>query len=391
MRILRVIDSLDPRVGGPATSALASAISISRLGIECDIAVVVRPGDTETAWWGRVEQESRREGVGLRPFPVSAPKLSPRHYDPSAALLTWLLRRNRRRYDIVHAHSPWTGACVLSSTIAALGNVPVVLTPHEVFTPFDLSSGGIRIRAAKQTGRRVYGRIADLIVCSSPLEMRDGVSAGLPADKITWIYHPVIDERAPRPQPQRPVRTRKGLRVGYLGRLHTKKNVSLLIEAVGRLDGQAYLVIAGRGDATLEKELRHDAERHLPGRSDFIGWISGDDKVRFLTEVDVLAMPSDYECFGVAAIEALAAGTPVIVSDRVGIADIVRTEHVGQVISASVDSIALALRRYRDDPEACYKDAARAPAAALANASLAVHGERLAIEYARILTARSQG
>ena len=133
----------------------------------------------------------------------------------------------------------------------------------------------------------------------------------------------------------------------------------MLIDAVGRLDGRVSLVVAGRGDATLENELRRQAERLLPGRAEFVGWVSGDDKVGFLAGVDVLVMPSEYECFGVAAIEALAAGTPVIVSDRVGVADIVRDCRAGQVASTTVESITEALRRYLDDPEARHADATR--------------------------------
>ena len=389
MRVLRVIDCLDPRVGGPAVAVLNSAISAARAGVRCDIAVVVRPGDAEAPWWHDAVRRCREERIVLSGFPVLAPRLSPRHYDPSGALVRWLLRRDRPRYDIVHADSPWTGACALASAVSAVGGTRLVITPNEVFTPFDLSRGGIGIRTAKRAGVRGYGRAADLIVCSSPLEMRDTQSAGLPTEKLTWIYHPVVDERVSTTPPQRPARGSSGLRVGYLGRLHPKKNVAMLIDAVGRLDSRVSLVVAGRGDAPLENELRRQAERLLPGRADFIGWVSGDDKVGFLSGVDVLVMPSEYECFGVAAIEALAAGTPVIVSDRVGVADIVRARRAGQVASATVESITEALRRYLDDPEARYADATRARPAAISDASFAAHGARLASEYAQVLTTRS--
>jgi len=389
MRVLRVVDCLDPRVGGPAVAALNSAISASRAGVRCDIAVVVRPGDAEAPWWREVVRRCRDEGIALSGFPVLAPRLSPRHYDPSAELVRWLLLRGRPRFDIVHADAPWTGACALASTIAAVGGTRLVITPHEVFTPFDLSRGGIGIRTAKRFGARTYGRVADLIVCSSPLEMRDTGSAGLPARKLTWIYHPVIDDRGYVAPPRRPTLGPSGLRVGYLGRLHPKKNVPLLIDAVGRLDSRVSLVVAGRGDSGLEHELHRQAERVLPGRAKFIGWVSGDDKLGFLAGVDVLMMPSEYECFGIAAVEALAAGTPVIVSDRVGVADIVRARRAGQVASATVESITEALRRYLDDPEARHADASRARPAAISDASFTAHGARLANEYARILTTRS--
>jgi glycosyltransferase involved in cell wall biosynthesis len=389
MRVLRVIDCLDPRVGGPAVAALNSAISAARAGVQCDIAVVVRPGDIEAPWWHDTVRRCHDERIVLSGFPVLAPSLSPRHYDPSAALVRWLLRRGRRRYDIVHADSPWTGACALASVIAVVAATPLVISPHAVFMPSDLSRGGIGIRMAKRAGVRMYGRAADLIVCSSPLEMRDAQSAGLPKEKLTWIYHPVVDEQASITLPQASARRPSGLTIGYLGRLHPVKNVAMLIDALGRLDDRVSLVVAGRGEATLENELRRQAERLLPGRADFIGWVSSDDKVRFLTGVDLLAMPSEYESFGVAAIEALSAGTPVIVSDRVGVADIVRARRAGQVVSATVESITEALRRYLDDPEARHADASRARPAAISDASFAAHGAQLANEYTRILTTRS--
>jgi glycosyltransferase involved in cell wall biosynthesis len=388
MRVLRVIDCLDPRVGGPAVTALNSAISASRAGVRCDIAVVVRPGDTEAPWWRASMKRCHDEGIALSGFRVLAPRLSPRHYDPSVELVRWLLRRGRPRYDIVHAESPFTGACALASAIAAVSATRLVITPHAEFMPFDLSRGGIGNRMAKHASMRAYCRISDLIICSSPLEMRDTASAGLPARKLTWIYHPVVDERVAVALPQPPARRPSGLRVGYLGRLHSVKNVAILIDAVGRLDSRVSLVIAGRGDATLEQELRRQAERVLPGRAEFIGWVSGDDKIRFLTGVDILAMPSEYECFGVAAIEALAAGTPVIVSDHVGIADIVREHRAGRVVEAAVESVADAIREYLDDPGSLSQDSARARGAALADASYSVHGARLATNYAQLLSVK---
>lgn len=388
MRVLRVIDSLDPLVGGPAVTALNSAISATRAGVRCDIAVVARPGDNETAWWSAAVERCRDEGIALSGFSVLAPRFSPRHYDPSAELGRWLVRRGRPRYDIVHAESPWTGACALASAIAAVAGTPLVITPHAVFMPLDLSRGGIGIRIAKRAGVRMYGRTVDLIVCSSPLEMRDAQSAGLPTERLTWIYHPVVDEQVSIALPRPPARGQSGLRVGYLGRLHPMKNVAMLIDAVGRLDRRVSLVVAGRGDARLENELRRKAERLLPGRAEFMGWVSGDDKVRFLAGIDVIAMPSEYECFGVAAIEALAAGTPAIVSDRVGIEGIVREHQAGRVAKASVGSLAEAISVYLDDPWALAHDAARARGAALAEASYSAHGGRLASLYAQLLGAR---
>ena len=119
------------------------------------------------AWWDAVVERCRSEDIGLSACPVSVPRLSPRHYDPSAALVRRLLGRRMSRYDVVHANSPWTGACVTASAIAAVGGARLMITPHEVFTPFDLRRGGSAIRALKRAGMRGYGRVVDKIVCSS--------------------------------------------------------------------------------------------------------------------------------------------------------------------------------------------------------------------------------
>jgi glycosyltransferase involved in cell wall biosynthesis len=271
-----------------------------------------------------------------------------------------------------------------------MGTLPLVISPHEVFTTFDLSRGRLSVRVAKRVGFELYRRAADLIVCSSPLELRDTRSSGFPSEKLAWVYHPVVDERVPAVdlEPSDPGRT--GLRVGYIGRLHRKKNVDMIIEAVGRTSDQASLLIAGTGDSQLEAALRGRAQRILPHRASFIGWVSdGDKSSTFFSKIDVLVMPSMYECFGVAAIEALAAGVPVVISDKVGTADIVRRHHAGSVVTATVDAIAGALRRYVDDPDSRSGDARRARPAALASASFATHGAELVTCYQRLLDARA--
>jgi glycosyltransferase involved in cell wall biosynthesis len=264
-----------------------------------------------------------------------------------------------------------------------------VVSPHEVFTPFDLSRGRLSVRAAKRVGFGLYRRAADLLVCSSPLELRDTRSSGFPSEKLAWVYHPVVDERVPAVGLEAPDPGCTGLRVGYIGRLHRKKNVDMIIEAVGRTGGQASLLIAGTGDPQLEAALRGRAQRVLPHRASFIGWVSDGDKGTFFSKIDVLVMPSMYECFGVAAIEALAAGVPVVVSDQVGAADIVRRYDAGSVVRPTIDAIAGALQRYVDDPDSRISDARRARPAALSGASFATHGAELLACYQRLLDARS--
>ena len=315
--------------------------------------------------------------------------MSPRKYFISRALTRWLGSRASHRFDIVQVHSPWTGGCGVASLTAAMGKVPLVIFPHEAFTPFDLTHGNVAIRSAKRVGARLYRRAADLIVCSSPLEMHDTRRGGFQSKKLAWIYHPVVDERVPVSSRDPSGPSLSGLRVGYIGRLHRKKNVDVLVEAIGRISGQVSLLIAGTGAPQLEAALRARAERIVPNRTQFVGWVSDGDKGTFFSKIDVLVMPSMYECFGVAGIEALAAGVPAVVSNRVGIADIIRRHHAGSVVPPTIDAIAGALQMYVDDPDSRMSDARHARPAAVAEASFVTHGAQLLAHYERLLATRS--
>jgi glycosyltransferase involved in cell wall biosynthesis len=222
------------------------------------------------------------------------------------------------------------------------------------------------------------------VVCSSRIEADEAIASKVPRSKVTWIYLPVVDDRVPsETAAERAAST--DLRVGFLGRLHPSKNLELLIDAIGQLDTGVTLSVAGRGDPTIEKKLRLQANRVLPGRSDFIGWVDGAKKREFFSSIDLLAMPSEYECFGVAAVEALAAGVPVITSHRVGIADIVQTHRAGIIVPPTQVGFADGLRAYVGDRSMLRAHAATARAAAVAETSFSAHGERLADLYHRVV------
>jgi glycosyltransferase involved in cell wall biosynthesis len=109
----------------------------------------------------------------------------------------------------------------------------------------------------------------------------------------------------------------------FFSRLDRKKGLDLLIAAFAEVRRQApdaALVIVGNGDEDFLSLLRRQAgQAGIAEDIVWTGFLEGEQKVAALREADVFVLPSYSENFGVAVVEAMACGLPVIVSDQVGI------------------------------------------------------------------------
>jgi glycosyltransferase involved in cell wall biosynthesis len=118
----------------------------------------------------------------------------------------------------------------------------------------------------------------------------------------------------------------------FLGRLHPKKRVDLLLEAF--LEGAPRdfkLVVAGPDEGNLWEPLaaRSLRDPDATRRVLRLGTVGGADKVALLAAAALFALPSEHENFGVAALEALGAGTPVLLSPHVDLAETALAADVG--------------------------------------------------------------
>jgi glycosyltransferase involved in cell wall biosynthesis len=138
----------------------------------------------------------------------------------------------------------------------------------------------------------------------------------------------------------------------FLGRLSWKKGIGRLIEAIRETEG-VNLVIAGNDDEALTPELKRQAgAAGVSHRVLFVGEARGATKWSLLRNARAFCLPSTSENFGIAAVEAMAVGTPTIVSPEVGLAsnDAVRAGLV--VAPADPESLARAIRWTLEESEA---------------------------------------
>ena len=197
-----------------------------------------------------------------------------------------------RGYDVVHLHEPFLPATCLTALLAA--RVPVVATFHmyrrallwyAVFAPV--------VRTAVR-------RIDALLAVSPAAAEYARRGTGREVEVIpNGIDHAALAALQPE---------REGGRVLFVGRDEPRKGLPVLLEAFGRLDGGAELVLVGPDEARVPAAF--GSRVHALGR------VSDEELRRELARADVLAAPSlGGESFGIVLVEAMAAGVPVVASD----------------------------------------------------------------------------
>jgi len=254
-----------------------------------------------------------------------------------------------RQFDVVHTNGSKDGWAV---TFAVRGTgVPVVT----VRTRHNLK----RIR--RHPGNRwFYGAASDHVVAVSNAIKEHTVASGLcPEGKVT-VIHPALDLDAFQPSTVLREQFRRELRladdqfaIGTSARLEVQKGIDLLLrgfQRVAREEPRAVLVVAGYGKeaAALEALAR---ELGIADRVRFCGFRS--DMPAVLAGLDLFALTSRTEGFGVALVEAMAMSLPAVATRVGGVTDIVTDGVDGALVShGDGDQLAAAILSLMRDPEA---------------------------------------
>lgn len=341
MTVNEVFDS----AGGNLRAAVNTAEAMAENGVEVTISapwVDAHPHETIKALDPRVHRQM---------FPASRPMA---RFGGSVRQMWWLWR-HVREYDEVHIHILFSLSAVYGVLICALRRVPVLLWPHGCLDPYDLRKhAGFKRRVGPVVTRRLLERCAALLFTTSR-EERDAVTYGARV-RCEVVPLPVEPLDATDANPVA-WRTKHGIPsevpvVLFLGRIDEKKRLPLLVEAMALMQrDDVHLVVAGEGQpgetARLDDAIRSHGLAH---RVHLTGWLAGADRTAAFVAADVFALVSDFENFGLAVVEALSVGCPVVVSDQVFVAG--DLERAGAAIIAPRDpaGVAAALDKLLDDP-----------------------------------------
>ncbi|MEP6686164.1 MAG: glycosyltransferase, partial [Verrucomicrobiota bacterium] len=324
----QMVQTLDPGTGGVARAVISLSKAMERCGHQVEIVAL---DESTSPWLTKVDLPVHALGTGLT------------SYRYSKKLLPWL-REEGRRFDCVVVNGLWQYMSFAAWRCYARSAIPYYVFPHGMLDPWFK-----RTFPLKHVKKWLYWPWAEYRV------LRDAAAViftseeeRLQARQSFWLYrcHERIAPLGVETPESAPIGAREIFLEKYpelketrmllfLGRLHPKKGCDLLIEAVHRLrstNEPVSLVFAGPDQVGWEQELRARISRlGLLIPVVFTGMIEGAMKRSALAAADAFILPSHQENFGISVVEALAAGIPVLISNKVNIWREIEADQAGYV------------------------------------------------------------
>jgi glycosyltransferase involved in cell wall biosynthesis len=352
MRILHIVSAIDPLRGGPIIALLGLVQAQKVAGLDVAVASTFLRGESPAA-----AAELRERGI---PVELIGPAFrSLRWHRRIAPVLDHLVPQA----DIIHIHALWEEINHRAAVLSRRASVPYLVTPHGMLTRWSLGQSRRKKQLYLKWRMRAHLDAASAVHYTTEAE-RDAGELQLNVPTIVEPLGVDLTEFESLPPPgtfrRKFPQTRSRPLVVFLGRIHPGKGLELLVPAFARAQvGDAMLVIVGPDSegyrATVEQTVR---QHGLQDRVLFTGMLRGPERVAALADATLFALPSFHENFGVAIIEALAAGVPVIISDEVNIHREIAAAGVGGVVGTQVEPLAAELTRWLND-SALRGDAAR--------------------------------
>ena len=347
LRILHVIPSTDPTHGGPSATMWAIGRALEGSDRHLTMATI-HAKEMDAATPGN--EAFDEGGWRIHSFPETI-----RFYTVSVPLWRWL-RANISSFDVVHIHALFSFSTTAAAYLARRRGIPYVIRPLGTLSRLGMNQRKLLKRISYRLVESRLLEHAFAIQFSTQQEL-DSVFRKMDLPRTAIIPNPVLAEVA-TPAAQAALLDRfpilaQGDVVLFLSRLEPEKGAHLMLEAFAELKGshpRALLFLVGVGRSDSVDELRRRVE--ALGLSDRVVWggfLAGPEKWAALALARVLVFPSLSDSFGVVAVEALAAGVPLVISEEVGLAPTLASEQAGLVVKSDPQHIASALRQLLDD------------------------------------------
>ncbi len=275
-------------------------------------------------------------------------------------------RSEAREYDLLHSHYWLSGVAAMQ--LAQRWDIPHVTTFHTLGRLKQLAHPDEPIPLSRfEMERRLISHVDRIIAftpdertqmirhCAAPASRIDVIPCGV--DLKHFVPHDKQQAReALHLQQEQPT-------LLYVGRLDPFKGPDLLLRAAAMMEEDAQIVIVGgklTGDSELQQLRQLASELHISKRVKFLGARAQKDLPMIYSAADVTVQPSYHETFGMAAVESLACGTPVVATRVGGLATIVHHNETGFLVPRCPGFFAERLDTLLRDPDLLTEMASKA-------------------------------
>ncbi|MBE9224268.1 glycosyltransferase [Phormidium sp. LEGE 05292] len=353
MKVLHVIPSISPTLGGPTQVVLNLVKALRECKVEAEI---VTTNDNVDA---PLYQLTEYEQVPVWFLPKSSVSLKEYFFSP--AITKWLWQ-NIQNYDILDNHYLFSYASTCAGAIARWQNIPYTVRTMGQLAPWALAQSRRKKQIYSLLIERHNLHRAAAIHCTSEGEVEDVRNFGIKTPTVTLPLG--VNQPETLPDAKQKIRELYQINqttpiVLFLSRLHYKKRPDLLIRSLSKLalnQTKFHLILAGTGEPEyLEYLQKLVSDSGLTAQTTFSGFVTGKDKDLLLQGSDIFVLPSFSENFGIAVAEALAEGLPVIITPDIQIAPEISRANAGLIVPGEEETIASAIVQLLATPEQRYQ------------------------------------
>jgi glycosyltransferase involved in cell wall biosynthesis len=355
LKILHVSPSYYPAIqfGGPIQSVHLLNKELVAQGVQVDV-FTTNAGLNEPAAY-KAQNWHLLDGVRVKYFHCYGYI----HYNFSS-LLSQALRRHVKEYDLVHITAVWNFPVWAAAFACRQAGVPYILSPRGTIYPETVALKSTFLKqlyyrliarkclqgasAIHYTAADEQNKVNQFLKLTTPAFV---IPNGLNLSTFAALdYIPAFSTFFPELADKRYLL--------FLSRINIKKGLDILVDAFAEVSSQfpdLLLVIAGPDNEGYGGEVKARLRsKGILGKTFFPGMLSGNTKLAAYRDADMFVLPSYSENFGMSVVEAMACGTPVLISDQVGISPDVQHWQAGIVIPAQSKNLAAAITGLlRDD------------------------------------------
>ena len=329
MKLLHVVPSYKPAYiyGGPIESIARLCEALVAAGHDVDVFTRTANGKFEL----EVPHGEQVDVDGVKVTYFTRLTKDPTHISPA---LWKHLRQHCQNYDVVHIHSWWNVLVIVAALICHYKKAKVIISPRGMLSDYVMTTRNTIAKRwlHKLLGKRALSRSFFHATARAEFDECIKVIPGWTGFTLPNILSlPDLDI----------VKEKNDIfTIIFLSRIHPKKGLELLFDAIGQLPFEVLLKVAGSGEEAYIEELKWKAVKlSIAKKIQWIGWKDRNEKFVELMNADLLALTSINENFANVVIESLHMGTPVLISDQVGLASFVSENNLGWVSRLNVGSI----------------------------------------------------